>query len=100
MNGVIAGRIVHYVLSEGDADKVNTMHGVDTEFGFSTGYQRHVGSKMEAGEHVPAMIVKICSDEGMVNLQCLLDGNDSLWVTSCRYSEKPESGLWHWMERA
>jgi hypothetical protein len=75
------GRIVHYVLSEND-------------------------SKYHPGDHRPAIIVNVWSDE-CVNLQVFTDGaNDNdyrvpmLWVTS---STRDDSGAehrsWHFPER-
>jgi hypothetical protein len=78
MDGVIEGRIVHYVLPEGPHE----------------------------GEHRPAIIVKVWTG-GYVNLQVFYDGtNDGPvvsgqpWVTSVEHSEDPRPRTWHWIERA
>lgn len=87
MEGLIEGRIVHYVLPEGP----------------------------NQGEHRPAVVVRAwgryphASPEasGMVNLQVFFDGtndghglNTQPWRTSVHYSEEQLPGTWHWIERA
>lgn len=84
MEGLTAGRNVHYVLPDGRSK----------------------------GEHRPAIVVKLCPPEwnypdGAVQLQVFVDGtNDypdaagSLWRTSVLYSEGKEAGTWHWIEKA
>lgn len=88
------GRVVHYVLSDGDGVK---SHAV--------------------GEHRPAIVVRVwpgeygtneCPDG--VNLQAMIDGSNDidgahgagcllLWKTSIPYSSEPKPGTWHWPER-
>jgi hypothetical protein len=91
MDGLIEGRIVHFV--------------------------------MPSGEHRPAIVVKVwrypdssgpepilkAPENGCCNLQVFTDGSNDgvdevrhghLWFTSCIYSENPEPGTWHWIERA
>lgn len=105
MEGLVEGRIVHYVLSEGRSKD----------------------------EHRPAIIVKVWEShkaQGTVNMQVFTDGsNDGLetvfpvhdasqlgkavptshvsrqvdlmvWRTSVHYSESKEPGTWHWIEKA
>ena len=100
MEGLIEGRIVHYVLPNGRSK----------------------------GEHRPAIIVKVWEShraQGTVNMQVFTDGeNDGLehhssvrvpgndepialrksantvWGTSVHYSETKEPGTWHWPEKA
>jgi hypothetical protein len=89
MDGLIEGRIVHYVLLESYAH--------------------------DKGEHRPAIIVKVFESikaNGTVNMVVFLDGyNDTreeiagkpvlmAWATSVHYSESKEPGTWHWPERA
>lgn len=86
MEGLIEGRIVHYVLD----------------------------NPLAAGEHPetrPAMIVAVWDRySGVSNLQVaskglrdahLTGGTDANWVckTSVRYSEGREPGTWHWIPR-
>jgi hypothetical protein len=90
MEGLIEGRIVHFVLPDGSSK----------------------------GEHRPAIIVKnwnIPSAPNMVNLlvftDCLNDvdprdpqtasyGSGVVWITSVHYSEDKEPRTWHWIERS
>lgn len=90
MDGLIEGRIVHYVMPDGRCK----------------------------GEHRPAIIVKIWGDPKQnpppaVQLAVFVDGtNDyvnlpvqggsfmpTVWETSIVYSETPEPSTWHWPER-
>lgn len=97
MEGLIEGRIVHYVLHKDDVASIteqrNPIHG-----------QAH-GNHVQEGDHVPMMIVKVWPDEfgkdnPGVNGQCLLDGNDQYWVTSAKYDEGKAHRTWHWIEKA
>lgn len=86
MEGLIEGRIVHYVLESGP----------------------------NAGEHRPAIVVRVWpnefGDQPGVNLQVFTDGdgqpynNDGMqpvtWKTSIRFSDGKEPGTCHWIERA
>jgi hypothetical protein len=89
MEGLIEGRIVHYVLPDGNSK----------------------------GEHRPAIIVKVWDAhraQGTVNMLVFTDctndvdprnphtdsyGKGITWATSVHYSEKPEPRTWHWIER-
>lgn len=81
MDGLIEGRIVHYVLPPPGRN---------------------------AGQHRGAMIVKVWDNLGYVNLLVFQDGmNDGVeygsgptWVTSVHYSETKEPRTWHWIEKA
>ncbi len=82
MEGLTEGRIVHYVLP--------------------------------SGSHRPAIVVNAWKhvveyrESGRVNLQVFTDfkndGEDyasgQYWATSVPYSETPEPGTWHWIEKA
>lgn len=87
MEGLVEGRIVHYVLPNGT----------------------------HAGEHRAAMIVKVWRNgdgtppaNGYSNLMLFNDGtNDGVeygtgptWVTSVEYSAEPKPRTWHWIEKA
>lgn len=82
MEGLTEGRIVHYVLPDGRS----------------------------AGEHRPALVVKVWNQDGTANLHVFTDfTNDysapegetgTLWATSVPYSEGKEPRTWHWIERA
>lgn len=98
MDGLIEGRIVHYVLAEGDVEEIKKSRSYTRE---------HIGNPVMVGEHFPAIVTRVFPNEfgtgnPGVNLQVFLDGSDSLWVTS-RHFAKPEDiefGTWHWIEKA
>jgi len=79
------GRIVHYTLSEDDADAIGRQRASTVG---SYSYNRAM-----AGEAYPAVIVR-CFGGPAVNLQVLLDGVDSFWATSRTEGEGP--GSWAW----
>jgi len=81
MAGITEGRIVHYVLPDGRSQ----------------------------GQHRPAIIVRVWGqvDPYPINLHVFYDGtndypagNGEMWKTSVPYSEDPQPGTWHWIERA
>lgn len=89
------GRIVQYVLSQDDAERINDrrVRGL--------GY----GNTEPAGDVRPLIVVRVWPDEfgpGIpgVNGQALLDGNDQLWITSAKEDAAGSPGTWHWPERA
>lgn len=96
MEGLTVGRIVHYVMSQNDANAIlQNRSGAGNSF----------CNLPWVGQHYPAIIVAVFENEyGQnipgVNLQVFMDGNDSHWVTSRKYSEDKEHGTWHWIERA
>lgn len=97
MDGLIEGRIVHYILTEKDVETIR----IDRELSIRASR----GNNPRVGDHVPMMVVKVWPDEfgpGVpgVNGQCFLDGNDSLWVTSAKYNDGFHAGTWHWIEKA
>ncbi len=108
MEGLVEGRIVHYILGEEDTIQINRRRvpGAGHSKNWSMGAQAHVGNPVVKGEHYPAIVVKVWlhefGDEPGVNLQVFLDGNDSFWALSKRYSEpkNEELGTWHWIEKA
>jgi hypothetical protein len=92
------GRIVHYKLSEADAEQINRRredaeaNRVKVSRGFApavTGSQKHIGNRAEAGQVYPMLIVRTwgSTPESVVNGQVFLDGNDTLWVTSVGQGE-------------
>jgi len=120
------GRIVHYRLSEKDAEAINRRRvatdraGVLDQNGvllWPNGAQRHVGSYANKGDVVALTITKVWPEEygsgaylahhepGTkyespfgVNGQATLDGNDTLWVTSAPHGDL--DGCWNWPPRA
>jgi hypothetical protein len=96
---VSRGRIVRYVLTEDNAKEINRRRvaGYGHGEGWSAGAQAHVGNAVIGGEHVSMIVTAVWSlDTGCVNGQCLLDGSDSLWVTSVLNDENMLPGTWHW----
>jgi len=83
MEGLTEGRIVHYVIADGE--------------------HRPAIVVANWGERY--------AEPGTVNLTVFTDwsndrrfneayGNGSYWATSIKYSEGHEVGTWHWIERA
>lgn len=105
------GRIVHYVLTQDDANAINKRRADFQAFrsNFSgpsdpgqagaDGHMAHVGNHAAEGDVYPAMVVRIFehASPGCVNLQVHLDGTDVFWATS-RY-EGNQSGHWTWPPR-
>jgi len=86
------GRIVHYRLSEQDAERIyelRTAARMHQSPGFNAAY---------GGDVYPAIVVRTFDDILNVNLQVFLDGPDTLWVTSRGYSVETE-GCWFWPPR-
>jgi hypothetical protein len=102
------GRIVHYKLSESDAAAINVRRRDFRAFEAShehphkpgtppaTGHIAHYGNDVAAGDVFPAAVVRVW-DDGKVNLQVFLDGNDAFWATSREQGEEP--GCWEWPQR-
>ncbi|MDT7783903.1 MAG: hypothetical protein QOF58_2322 [Pseudonocardiales bacterium] len=80
------GRIVHYRLSEYDAEAINRRR-----LGFPNDFNAAV-----AGQAYPALVVRTFGGQA-ANLQVFLDGNDTQWVTSRTPGE--DNGQWCWPAR-
>lgn len=92
------GRIVHYKLTAADAEAVMRRREGFVQEGWPATAQRHVGNPVSEGTIVPAIVVsQLTGDPSVVNAQALLDGNDSLWITSVH--EGTEPGTWSWPPR-
>ena len=99
------GRIVHYTLTEQDAEQINrrrqhaNLHMKEHQEA-STGVMVHAGNAVTAGDVYPLVITRVWADdptpETAVNGQVLLDGNDHLWVTSVQQGD----GERQWREPA
>lgn len=81
------GRIVAYKLSAPDAEAINKRRADLHASGFAqqnTGGQCHIGNSVALGDIYPMVITRVWAPMpgGAVNGQVLLDGNDTLWVTS------------------
>lgn len=98
------GRIVHYTLSEADAQQINKLREVanrryrpqDPSWREPAGDQRHMGNNVQEGDVYPMMITRIwgSTPESCVNGQVFLDGNDVLWVTSVAVGEGVRRFTW------
>lgn len=80
------GRIVHYTLSQYDADAIRAARAAA-----GTG-----GNPVEEGQTYPATVVRNFGGSA-VNLQVHLDGPDALWATSRTEGDGP--GHWAWPPR-
>lgn len=95
MQGMITGRIVHYVLNAADVDAIYKKRQSENI----------TGNPVHEGVHVPAVITAVFPDEfgpgeHGVNLKCFLDGDDLHWVVSRKHNEGKYPGAWHWIEKA
>lgn len=103
MDGLTPGRIVHYVLSETDVESIDEKRKQANNIPLPQrvpGVEYTEGNHVEAGQHCAMVIVQVWNTEGMVNGKVLLDGKDTLWVTSRKYSDAKEPHSWHWIEKA
>jgi hypothetical protein len=96
------GRIVWYVLSKDDAEKINKRRRDATQHmavhrNNSNGVMVHVGNEAHEGAIYPAMVVETWGHkpDSRVNLKVELDGSDNFWATSRIVGEGP--GTYHWM---
>lgn len=83
------GCVVHYKLTEGDAQHI-------THQRLHTGGS---GNPVAAGQVCPAEVVATFpgNPDGICNLKVSLDGPDFYWATS--RPEGDEAGTWAWPER-
>ena len=99
------GRIVHYKLSQQDAVQINAQRqptyresqpGLIGPGNKVTPVYTNQGNPVSPGDIYPLLITSVWGDtEGSaVNGQVLLDGNDSLWVTSvCQHVPTTYDGI-------
>lgn len=102
------GRIVHYTLSQHDANAINKRRKDFRELlaalreageGYpSDGYQAHVGNEVREGDQFPATFVRIFEAAKSANLRVWLDGTDDFWA--CSVSEGEGGRHWNWPPRA
>lgn len=102
------GRIVHYTLTQADADAINRRRTTGPAIAermatghWPAGAQAHIGNKATVGQVVPAMIVAVWPGPQLnVNLRCYLDGTDDYWATTVPWSpEAEQAGSWNWPPR-
>ena len=82
------GRIVHYTLTEQDADAIQARR-------FESGI---LANRANGGDTYPAEVVRTFGGTA-VNLQVRLDGPDTYWATSRTEGEPGEPGRWIWPPR-
>jgi hypothetical protein len=111
MEGLIEGRIVHYVLTEDDTKQIGRRRTTGFEIAklicdekWPKGAQAHMGNMVKAGDHYPMIICKVWDKQsGSINGQVMLDGCDTFWVCSklpeTEIAGKYKPGTWHWIER-
>lgn len=95
------GRMVHYRLSQQEADEINTLRkqawtDVRSKTSNRNTKPARQGNDVVEGTVCAAIVTAVWSDN-CVNLQVILDGNDSLWATSRSAGDQP--GCWSWPER-
>jgi hypothetical protein len=97
------GRIVHYRLSETDAEQVQRRRTTGREIAsrialseWPLGAQAHIGADVAAGDLFPMLIVRVSAEthDAMVNGQVFLDGCDVLWVQAVPCGEEPGTYRW------
>jgi hypothetical protein len=89
------GRIVHYTLTEQDANNILAQRQRATESGPQSSA---IGNYAAEGQVYPAVVVRVFDpSSGTANLKVMLDGNDTYWATSRK--EGAEPGTWAWPPR-
>lgn len=99
------GRIVHYKLSDQDAQAINRRRTSGAAIAeriaagtWPIGAQAHVGPPAVEGTTVPLIVV--AADDTMVNGRAFLDGSEELAVSRAAESQDPHKpGTWRWPPR-
>lgn len=90
------GRLIHYRLSTQDVADVNRRRRRSAAAPANEwGYIAPRGNPVSTGQVVPAVVTAVFGEK--VNANVLLDGTDTLWVTS--REQGSEAGQWCWPER-
>ena len=93
------GRIVHYCLTEHDAERINIRRESSLVSESGSMYM-FAGNVANQGDVFPAMIVRVNREQNSsINAQVQLDGNDTLWVTSVTATYDAVPGRWFWPPR-
>lgn len=105
MDEVSIGRIVIYALTEEDVVAIEVHRAKCEQVDHRTDYvlaRCAQGNPVHAGQMFPLVVTAVFSPQ-TVNGQVLLDGNDTLWVTSREFDEDafqyPSLGKWIWPVR-
>jgi len=107
MNPQLAiGNVVVYRLTASDCDAINRRRTSGQSIherlqqeppAWPEGAQAHIGNQVHVGQVVPFVVTAVWPEEfdgkGGYNGQVLLDGTDSLWVTSVQQGMEP--GNWN-----
>lgn len=103
------GRIVHYRLSERDAGVINKRRQdahrhAGEHLEHPSGVVVHTGNPAGPGDVYPLLITRVWDGENATEASCVqgqvfLDGNDTVWVTSCvqqghTYDPEITEGVW------
>ena len=98
------GRIVHYRLTEEDAERINrrrtdsaSIRDRMAQQQWPVGAQAHIGNAVTPGDYCPMVVVRCWDGTTRVNGQVFLDGNDTYWVTSAELGAI--AGTWCWPPR-
>jgi hypothetical protein len=90
------GDIVRYTLTEQDADAVNARRAQAVNHfrehrDRADGTQVHIGNAVRVGDVYPLVITRVwgTTPTSAVNGQVLLDGSDTLWVSSVQQGDGP-----------
>jgi hypothetical protein len=90
------GRIVHYYLSDQDAAQINKRRA-DASAHLAehreNGNVVHMGNTVQGGDVYPLAITRTWGGAA-VNGQVLLDGSDTLWVTSVTEGDGQRNWFW------
>lgn len=84
------GRIVHYTLSQLDAELIASRRGYAAIHGTPVN-----ANAVNAGDTFPAVIVRHFGGSA-TNLRVLLDGDDTYWACSRVLAESGVPGTWAW----
>lgn len=82
------GAVHEYTLTESDVNQImrkrnDAKTSIKEGTVGNTGFILHFGNDVQEGEKYPLIITRVW-ENGLVNGQVLLDGNDSLWVLSVK----------------
>jgi hypothetical protein len=99
------GRIVQYSLDVSDAEQIMRRRTVGGSIAarmaqkppmWPAGAQAHIGNMVAEGDIFPMLIIRVWgpNEDGLVNGQVFLDGNDVFWAMSVKVGEGPGTFSW------